>query len=260
MFKTHLWDRAAALPVPLDGRPRAELASLAPGLPTVETLFTFARDAELRFTTLRLRIEERTWTARGEQLVLIDTAIRHPRQAKVTTSEPSRGTAGAYEVWISDGEIVRTYSAPHRLGTQRPVRRELVGLEDRDLPGMATVYRELTALPMETLPEAFVHPAGFCQNVLATGGCWISGTAEVAGREGIVLDCDHPRTVEIEGDRPDHHFQVTFDRETGVILRLTESNARVPTRDAVTVELSPDTSLSPTALEFSFPSNATIIY
>ena len=59
------------------------------------------------------------------------------------------------------------------------------------------VYRPLTALPMETLPDTFVHPAGFCQNVLATGRCWVSGTTEIACREAVVLDCDHPRTIEV---------------------------------------------------------------
>ena len=97
---------------------------------------------------------------------------------------------------------------------------------------MSAVYRPLTALPMETLPDTFVHPAGFCQNVLATGACWVSGTADVAGREAVVLDCDHPRTIEIWADRPDHHLQVSFDRETGLIVRLVETIGGAATRDA----------------------------
>ena len=40
---------------------------------------------------------------------------------------------------------------------------------------------------METLPDTFVHPAGLCQNVLATGHCEVTGTDVVAGREAIVL-------------------------------------------------------------------------
>ena len=63
MSSTRLWDRAASLPVPVDGRHRPELASLPAGLPDVDTLFTFARDAELRFETLRMRIEEWATTA-----------------------------------------------------------------------------------------------------------------------------------------------------------------------------------------------------
>ena len=260
MSSTRLWDRAASLPDRIDGRDRPELASLPAGLPSVDTLFTFARDAELRFETLRLRIEERTWTARGEHLSVIETALRHPGHARVTTTQPSLGIAAAYETWVSDGETVRTYSAPHRLGTERPVRRMVVGLEDPDLPGMSTVYRPLTALPKETLPDTFVHPAGFCQNVLATGRCWVSGTAAVADREAVVVECDHPRTIGIAADRPDHHLEVAFDRETGVIVRLTETIGGGTTRDAVAVEIAPDAPLPPTVFEFSFPTDATLIY
>ena len=50
----------------------------------------------------------------------MDLLLRHPGDARVTTTEPHRGTAGNYELWLSDGEMVRTYSAPHKLGTRRP--------------------------------------------------------------------------------------------------------------------------------------------
>ncbi|HEY4754323.1 MAG TPA: hypothetical protein VIH37_13630, partial [Candidatus Limnocylindrales bacterium] len=63
------WDRAAALPVPVGTSARPEVAALRDELPSVDALFTFMRDAELRFTTLRMRIEERTTTARGEDLI-----------------------------------------------------------------------------------------------------------------------------------------------------------------------------------------------
>ena len=133
MTSTRLWDRAADLPMPVDRRPRPELATLpGAGLPTVDELFTFMRDAELRFDALRMRIEERSFTARGEKLVVVETAIRHPSDARVTTSEPSLGTAGNYELWLSGGEVVRTYSGPHQLGTERPVRRSVVGISGRE--------------------------------------------------------------------------------------------------------------------------------
>ena len=88
----------------------------------------------------------------------------------------------------------------------------------------------VTALPMESVVETLVHPGGFAQNVLATGECWIGGTTRVAGREAIVVECDHPRTIEIDADRPDHHFQLSVDRETGVIIRLVETIAGAVTR------------------------------
>ena len=260
MSETHLWDRAASLPVPVDGDLRPELVSLPLGLPSVDDLFTFARDAELRFVTLRMRIEDRTRTAVGEHRQVLDVAIRHPGHARVSTSDPQLGTAASYETWISDGETVRTYSAIHRLGTQRPVRRSVVGLDDPDLPGFSKVYRPRTALPMETLPDTFIHPAGFCQNVLATGACWVSGTAEFDQREAVVLECDHPRTTEVETDRPDHHLRVMFDRETGAIVQLIETVGETETRNAVVVGLVPDAPLAPGTFDFTFPTGTTLIY
>ena len=260
MTSTTPWDRAALVPSARDGRRRPELVTLSAGLPTVAELFTFMRDAETRFETLRMRIEERTFTARGEHLVLIEVAVRQPGHARVTTSEPDRGTAGNYETWISDGEVVRTYAAPHRLGTERPVRRPVQGLDGPDLPGPSRVYVPITALPMETLPDTFVHPAGYCQNVLATGRCWISGTDVAAAREAIVLECDHPRTIEAAADRPDFHVRVAVDRLEGIVTRLTETIAGEVTRDARVVVLEPDIVLAPGTFDFSFPAGTTMLY
>jgi hypothetical protein len=253
------WERAALVLV-RRGERRAEVVALAPGLPTVEQLFTFMRDAERRFETLKMRIEERTYGARGEQLVTIDVAMRHPGHARVVTSTPGRGVVGGHELWISDGEIVRTYSAEHRLGTTRPIRNRPRGLDPREYPGRSTVYKPITALPMETLAELFVHPAGYCQNVLSTGQCWISGTDRVAGREAIVVECDHPRAVETTVDRPDYHVQVTADRLDGIVTRLVESVAGDVTRVAEVVYLDPDAALPATTFAFEFPEETTLLY
>ena len=83
------WDRAGSLPVPVRGRPRPEMASLPPDdLPTLGQLFTFMRDAELRFETLRMRIEERTATSLGDQTLATDVWLRHPGWARMLTSDP----------------------------------------------------------------------------------------------------------------------------------------------------------------------------
>jgi outer membrane lipoprotein-sorting protein len=259
MAATPTWDRAALVPV-RRGEKRAELAALPVGLPTVQELFTFMRDAERRFETLKMRIEERTYGARGEQMVALDVAVRHPGHARVVTAEPGQAAAGRHEVWISDGEIVRTYSAAHKLGTSRPVRNRPRGLDPRQYPGRSSVYEPITPLPMETLAELFVHPAGFCQNVLATGDCWISGTDRVAGRESIVVECDHPRTVELEVDRPDYHLQLSADRLDGIVTRLVESVGDEVTRVAEVTYLEPDAALPATTFEFEFPEGSTILY
>lgn len=260
MTETRLWDRAAAQPARADGRRLPEVVTLGALLPTVAELFDFMRDAELRFVTLRLRISERAQTARGEDVTSMDTVLRHPGDAKVITTRAGDPAKPEYEVWISDGDLVRTYASAHRLGTQRPVRNRPRGLADRDIPGTSKVYEPVTALPMETLPDTFVHPAGYCQNVLATGRCTVTGTAIVSSREAILLECDHPRTTELAGDRPDFHLSIAVDRETGVLLRLVESIGGVVTRDAQVIELLPDAPLPPAAFYFAFPTGTTMLY
>jgi outer membrane lipoprotein-sorting protein len=260
MTSTRLWDRAAALPVPVDGRRLPEVAALPAGVPSVTELFDFMRDAETRFATLRMRIVDRTWTARGEEATTVDVMVRHPGSARVTTSLPGPAVGGAYEVWISDGELVRTYASAHTLGTQRPIRNRPRGLDDPDFPGASMVYEPVTPLPSETLPDAFVHPAGFCQNVLSTGPCAVTGTDLIGGREAILLTCDHPRTLGLAGDRPDFRLSIGVDRETGVIVRLVETIGGEVARNAEVTDLAPDAPLPPSAFEFVFPTGTTMLY
>jgi len=256
---TERWTRAALVPT-RRGVARPEIVALAAGLPSVDDLFTFMRDAERRFETLRMRIEERVYAGRGEQVEVIDVALRHPGHARVVTTRPGTAPAGHHDLWISDGEVVRTYSAAHKLGTSRPVRPRVRGLDPKAYPGRSTVYDPITALPAETLPELFVHPAGYCQNVLSTGPCWISGTDRVAGREAIVVECDHPRAVERFVDRPDYHVQVTVDRLDGVITRLVESVGDEVTRVAEVTHLDTDAALPATTFDFEFPEGTTLLY
>jgi outer membrane lipoprotein-sorting protein len=254
------WDQAAAAAAQ-NGETRrpAILALPTSGLPDIATLFSFMRDAELRFRTLRLRIEETTATARGTHVVAMDLLLRHPGDARVTTSEAGRQPAGNYELWLSDGTTVRTYSAPNKLGTRRPVRPSVRGLDD-DFPGSSRVYEPLTQLPMETLPDTFVHPAGYCQNVLSTGPCWIAGTTTILGRSALLVECDHPRTIEVAADRPDFHIQVAVDRLDGVILRVVETIGGRETRRAEVVDYGPDAPLPATAFAFTFPSDTTMLF
>ena len=132
--------------------------------------------------------------------------------------------------------------------------------DPKQYPGHATVYEPITSLPAETLPELFIHPAGYCQNMLATGESWISGSDRVAGREAIVLDCDHPRAVERFVDRPDFHVQVAVDRLEGIITRLVESVGGEVTRLAEVVHLDADVALPPTTFDFEFPEGTTLLY
>ena len=76
--------------------------------------------------------------------------------------------------------------------------------------------------------------------MLATGACRVTGTTSVEGREAIVLECDHPRTIELTADRPDFAIRISVDRIDGVILRLEESMGGVTTRDAIVTSYVPD--------------------
>jgi hypothetical protein len=140
------------------------------------------------------------------------------------------------------------------------VRNRVRGLDPKSYPGRSTVYEPITALPMETLAELFVHPDGYCQNVLSTGPCWISGTDRVADREAVVVECDHPRVVERTVDRPDFHLQVTVDRQDGLITRLVESVGGEVTRVAEVLHLDPDAALPATTFDFEFPEGTTLLY
>jgi outer membrane lipoprotein-sorting protein len=260
MTSTRLWDRASASVALRDGRRLPSVVALESARPSVQELFEFMRDAELRFVTLRMRIVERSRTARGEDAATLEVVIRHPGHSKVTTTREGPLGKADYEIWISDGDLVRTYAAAHRLGTQRPIRNRPRGLHDPDIPGTAKVYEPLTALPMETLPDTFIHPAGLCQNVLSTGRVTITGAAEVIGREAVLVECDHPRTTEVATDRPDYHISLAVDRETGVILRFTESIGGRMTRDAEVIDFVPDAALPPSAFEFVFPTGTTMLF
>jgi hypothetical protein len=87
-----------------------------------------------------------------------------------------------------------------------------------------------------------------------------SGDELLIDREAILLTCDHPRTIEIAGDRPDHAIELAVDRATGVILRLVETIGGAVTRHAAVTELTPDASLPPSAFEFVFPTGTTMLY
>lgn len=229
-------------------------------LPTLSELFAFMRDAELRFDTLRMTVEEHSWTARGQEVVISDVALRHPGEAKVLVKRPGDPTASNYEVWVTDGQTIRTYVAARRLGTNRPVRGTVRGLANEDLPATSQTRPSRTPLQSESIPEVFLHPAGYCANVLATGRCEVEGLDVVADREAIVVDCIAPRTTELAGDRPDYAIRVWVDRRDGVILRAQETLGGQVTRDAIVTSYKPNAQVRESDLAFSFPPGTTFIY
>jgi hypothetical protein len=247
-------------PVELAPLRRPELATLTTNVPTLPDLFRFMAEAELRFTSLRMRIVDRRTTVNGEEVETHEIWLRHPRYAKVVST---RGTPTEhdYDVWVCDGEAVHTYDA--RMGTAsiRRLPARPVGTDDARLPGFARLYVPVTPLPAETLADTFIHPNGFCRNVLATGRLTQRGTAELAaGREAMLLRCDHPRTNHVLTDRPDHWLEVGIDRQTGLILLLAEHVGNRITRDARAVTVGLDEPIGDEAFRLHISRETRVLY
>lgn len=249
-----------------EGLDRREPAIVALGgdAPSFDQLFTFMRDAELRFDSLRMRIVDRRVTTTGEVDEVSEAWLRQPSHARVITrrSQPGQDSlTGDYSVWLSDGALVRTYDAVSRTATTRPLRTRPPGLTDRDLPPYARVYAPRTLLPFETVVDTFLHPHGFCQNVLSTARLRLLGTTPLAGdREAYLLRADHPRTTEVLTDRPDRWLEVGVDRLTGAILLLTEHIADRATRDAEVTDFEPDAAFAEDVFQLHLSSDVRRLY
>jgi hypothetical protein len=250
------------VPAPVRTAPRRppQQVSLASAAPSLEELYRFAAEAELRFATLRMRIVDRRTTTHGAETETYDVWLRHPARAKVVTSRGAEADRD-FEVWITNGENVRTYDA--RMNTTS-IRRQPalpVGAIDASLPAFARLYVPVTPLPPESLADTFVHPNGFCRNVLATGVTRQMGTQVLAdGREAILLRCDHPRTNHVLTDRPDHWLEVGVDRQTGLILLLAEHVGDQLTRHARATSLSLDEPIPDAAFELHVSSDTQALY
>jgi hypothetical protein len=167
-----------------------------------------------------------------------------------------RGTTGSYDLGV--GRRNRADVRGRKVGTRRTVRPLVRGRDAARTCRPLAVY--VPSRLRGVAPDLFIHPAGYCQNVLGTGACAVTGTTVVAGREAIVVECDHPRTIEVTADRPDFRIRMAVDRADGVILRLEESMGGQVTRDAVVTSYEPDAVLPPATLAFEFPSDTTFIY
>lgn len=228
--------------------------------PELAELFAFMTEAELRFETLRMRIVDRRTGTGGEETETSEVWLRHSGYAKVVQS---RGSAVErnFDIWLTDGGSVQTYDARSNVATRRRVPSLPVGTADPGLPPFAQLYVPVTPLPAETLAETFVHPHGFCRNVLVTGSTRRLGTAVLlAGREALVLRCDHPRTSHVLTDRPDHWLEVAVDFQTGVILLLAEHIGGRITRHGEVTSISFDEPIGDEAFRLHISADTRTLY
>jgi hypothetical protein len=236
-----------------------EQPTLPTTAPELAELFAFMAEAELRFESLRLRIVDRRITTLGEEVETHEVWLRHPGRAKVVV-----GRGGAmerdFDAWVSDGEHVRTYDARGNTATVRPLPMRPVGSDEADLPAFSRIYAPVTPLPSESLSNTFVHPHGYCRNVLATGVVTRRGTAAIAGREVVLLRCDHPRSSHVLTDRPDHWLEIGIDMQTGMILLLAEHVGDQMTRHAEATSVSLDEAIPDDAFTLHVSSDARTLY
>ncbi len=227
--------------------------------PDVPDLFRFMSEAELRFETLRMRIVDEKTTTHGVETETHELWLRHPGMAKVISAR-GEATERDYDAWLSDGESVHTYDARSNNATTRRLPVRPVGAEDASLPAHSRIYLPVTTLPAETLADTFVHPHGFCRNVLSTGVVKKRGTQTLAGREAFLLRCDHPRTAHVLTDRPDHWLELGIDAQTGAILLLAEHIGDQVTRHAEVTTFAVDEVIPDDVFRLHISSDTRILY
>jgi len=251
-------DLIPAGPAPIT--PTAARVAMADDAPSIEELFLFAREAELRVQTLRMIIEERVVTARGADRIVHEIQLKHPGHARVATKRSSEPLTKDYDIWISDGETITAYEASNRIASVRKRRPRVAGSDTPDLPPFARQYEPLTPLPSGSLADAFIHPHGLFRNVLVTGPLALVGVQPVADREAIVVRAQHPRAAKVLVDRPDHSIEVGIGRDSGFVLLLTERIGDAVTRHAEVTSLELDPIIFDAAFELKLPSDVRKVY
>jgi hypothetical protein len=240
--------------------PSAARVALAEDTPSIEELFSFAREAELRVQTLRMTIEDRVINARGEQVTISEVQLRHPGHARVTTRRGAGPMSRDYDIWLSDGETATNYQAATRIASVRKLRDRVDGWDQPDVPHFARQYAPLTRLPAGSLADTFIHPHGLFRNVLVTGPLAVIGTQPVAGREAVVVRARHPRSAKVLVDRPDRSIDVGIARDSGFVVLLTERIGETITRHAEVTTLELDPTLFDSAFELKLPTDARKVY
>jgi hypothetical protein len=238
----------------------AALVALDGAAPSLEDLFRFMVDAELRVRSLRMRILEQTMTARGETEVILDVLLRDDGHARVTRRRSAEGMGRDYDVWSTDGVSVTTYDASSGRASVRRAHATPVGVTADDLPRFARVRPARTRLPAESVADTFVHPNGFIRNVSLTGIVTFAGSSVLNGRETFLLRLQHPRSTYVLTDRPDRWVDVGVDRQTGFITLLVEHVGDSVTRHAEVQSLEIDPPIPDDAFTVHLPGDVRRIY
>jgi hypothetical protein len=248
---------SSSSPAPI-GTNKATLApvtsALPGGIPSVAQLFAYAAEAERRFETLRLRAEERSVTAAGVSVTQTELLLDRPR-ARVTTIH-----SGSYNVWATDGILVDQYSAASNTFTRRPYRAAPAGLDDAELPASVAVGQKLGPLPSKGWATTLLRPGHFCSNVLLSGVLGAVHETTHLGRAALTVDAAAPRTIDRVGDHAAFRYEVTFDRQTGLLLVVDELHHNQVVRSTTVTALALDVVIPASEFIIEIPGDARKIY
>lgn len=236
------------------------MVALPADAPTLGQLFGFMAEAELRVQSLRMRIRDVAVTSRGEETEWVEVTLRHPGHAKVLRRRSENALDRAYDTWISDGHVVRTFDAESNRASTRPLRWGVVGADSEDLPSFSRLTRPQTQLPAESVADTFVHPYGYARNVLSTGALALVASTTIAGHEAFLVRSDHPRSTLVLTDRPDHWIEVAVDRATGFLLLLVEHIGENVSRHAEVTQLDLNPPIGDDAFQLHLSSDARMLY
>ena len=229
-------------------------SALPGGIPSVAQLFAYAAEAERRVQTLRLRAEERSVTAAGESVTQTELLVDRPR-ARVTTIH-----GGSYDVWATDGSVIEQYSSASNTSTRRPHRAAPAGLDGEGMPSTVAVGETLGPLPSKGWATTLLRPSHFCSNVLSSAVLGAVYETTHLGRATLAIDAAAPRTIDRIGDHAAFRYQVTFDRQTGLLLVVNELHHDQLVRSVTVTTLTIDAAIPASEFVLEIPSDARKIY
>jgi outer membrane lipoprotein-sorting protein len=232
----------------------AAISALPGGIPSAAQLFAFAAEAERRVQTLRLRAEERSVTAAGESVTQTELLVDRPH-ARVTTIH-----GGSYDVWATDGSQIEQYSAASNTFTRRPRRAAPAGLDGEGLPSTVAVGETLGPLPSKGWATTLLRPGHFCSNVLSSAVLGDVHETTHLGRAALVVDAAAPRTIDRVGDHAAFRYEVTFDRQTGLLLAVNELHSDQLVRSTAVTALAIDAAIPASEFVVEIPGDAHRIY
>ncbi len=158
-------DLMPAGPVPV--APNAARVALAEDAPSIEELFLFAREAELRVQTLRMTIDEHVVTAKGAEHIVHEVQLKHPGLARVANRRSSEPLSRQYDIWVSDGEAITVYEASSKIASVRRRRSRVAGSDGHgSAPLRAPVRYRSRPCPR----AASQTPSS--TRMVSSGACW----------------------------------------------------------------------------------------